>query len=241
MQNTFRLHPDRACRSAAAATPRPHIDGTQTAVVVGPAGEEIFTDKYGRVKVQFHWDRDGQEGRRTARAGCASAPLWAGKQWGTIHIPRIGQEVIVAFEEGDPDQPIIVGSVYNAEQHAAVHAARQQDAERHQDAQHARRAPPTTSTSCASRTRRTSEEIYFHAEKDFNRVVENNDTLKVGFDKKDKGDQTMKIFNNQSLTIGAGKTDAEDGSQTTSIFNNQTFTVGSGKGDNADGSQTISV
>lgn len=94
-------------------TPKPFVQGTQTAVVVGPAGEEIFTDKYSRVKVQFHWDREGQE---NADSSCwiRVATVWAGKRWGAVHIPRIGQEVIVAFEEGDPDQPIIIGSVYNA-------------------------------------------------------------------------------------------------------------------------------
>lgn len=96
-------------------TPKPTIYGTQTAVVTGPAGEEIFTDKYGRVKVQFFWDRQGKfDGTSSCWTRVASP--WAGKQWGMIHIPRIGQEVIVAFEEGDPDQPIIVGSVYNSDQ-----------------------------------------------------------------------------------------------------------------------------
>jgi type VI secretion system secreted protein VgrG len=96
-------------------TPKPFVQGTQTAVVVGPAGEEIFTDKFGRVKVQFHWDR---EGKVDANSSCwvRVGTTWAGKRWGAIHIPRIGQEVIVAFQEGDPDQPIIIGSVYNAEQ-----------------------------------------------------------------------------------------------------------------------------
>jgi type VI secretion system secreted protein VgrG len=96
-------------------TPRPTVLGTQTAVVVGPKGEEIFTDKYGRVKVQFHWDR---QGKYNADSSCwiRVSTTWAGKQWGFIQIPRIGQEVIVDFLEGDPDNPIIVGSVYNAEQ-----------------------------------------------------------------------------------------------------------------------------
>ncbi|NOT56438.1 MAG: type VI secretion system tip protein VgrG [Deltaproteobacteria bacterium] len=96
-------------------TPKPFVQGTQTAVVVGPSGEEIFTDKYSRVKVQFHWDR---EGKVDANSSCwvRVATTWAGKRWGAVHIPRIGQEVIVAFQEGDPDQPIIIGSVYNAEQ-----------------------------------------------------------------------------------------------------------------------------
>jgi type VI secretion system secreted protein VgrG len=95
-------------------TPRPFIRGCQTAVVVGPAGEEIFTDQYGRVKVQFHWDRQGQYDANSScwiRVGTA----WAGRNWGWITTPRIGQEVIVDFLEGDPDQPIITNSVYNAD------------------------------------------------------------------------------------------------------------------------------
>jgi len=96
-------------------TPQPFMQGCQTAVVVGPAGEEIHTDKYGRVKVQFHWDR---EGKRDENSSCwvrVSHP-WAGQGYGSVSIPRIGQEVIVDFLEGDPDQPIIIGRVYNAEQ-----------------------------------------------------------------------------------------------------------------------------
>lgn len=96
-------------------TPKPTIYGTQTAVVVGPSGEEIFTDKYSRVKVQFFWDQHGKF-NGTSSCWIRVASPWAGKHWGMIHIPRIGQEVIVAFEEGDPDQPVIVGSVYNSDQ-----------------------------------------------------------------------------------------------------------------------------
>lgn len=95
-------------------TPKPVVQGTQTAVVVGPSGEEIFTDKYGRVKVQFHWDRFG---KYDSDSSCwlRVATSWAGRQWGSISIPRIGHEVVVAFQEGDPDQPIVIGSVYNAD------------------------------------------------------------------------------------------------------------------------------
>jgi type VI secretion system secreted protein VgrG len=99
---------------SARITPRPVMPGPQTAEVVGPAGEEIWTDKYGRVKVQFHWDR---EGRRDENSSCwvrVSHP-WAGKGWGGVAIPRIGQEVIVDFVEGDPDHPMITGRVYNAD------------------------------------------------------------------------------------------------------------------------------
>ena len=96
-------------------TPKPIIQGTQSAYVVGPTDKEIFTDKFGRVKVQFHWDRTGNYDAESA-CWIRVAQMWAGKRWGVSFWPRIGQEVIVAFEEGDPDQPIIVGSVYNPDQ-----------------------------------------------------------------------------------------------------------------------------
>jgi type VI secretion system secreted protein VgrG len=95
-------------------TPKPIIAGPQTAVVVGPNGEEICTDKYGRVKVHFHWDRYGKTDD-TSSCWVRVAQVWAGKSWGGMQIPRIGQEVIVEYLEGDPDQPIITGRVYNAD------------------------------------------------------------------------------------------------------------------------------
>ncbi len=96
-------------------TPKPVVQGPQTAVVAGKDGEEIWTDKYGRVKVQFHWDREGEYNENSS-CWIRVAQTWAGKQWGAMYIPRIGQEVIVDFLEGDPDQPIITGRVYNAEE-----------------------------------------------------------------------------------------------------------------------------
>jgi type VI secretion system secreted protein VgrG len=95
-------------------TPKPVIQGPQTAIVVGKAGEEIWPDKYGRVKVQFHWDRYGRSDENSS-CWVRVAQLWAGKRWGAMYIPRIGQEVIVEFLEGDPDQPIITGRVYNGD------------------------------------------------------------------------------------------------------------------------------
>lgn len=95
-------------------SPKPVIYGTQTAVVVGPSGDEIFTDKYGRIKVQFLWDRAAKyDGTSSCWVRCAMP--WAGKNFGFISLPRVGQEVVIAFEEGNPDQPICVGSVYNAD------------------------------------------------------------------------------------------------------------------------------
>ncbi len=99
---------------AARLTPKPIVQGPQTAMVVGPKGEEIHTDKYGRVKVQFHWDRYGKADENSS-CWIRVASEWAGKKWGAIYLPRIGQEVIVEFLEGDPDRPIITGRVYNGE------------------------------------------------------------------------------------------------------------------------------
>ena len=96
----------------ARTTAKPVVPGPQTAIVVGREGDEIFTDKYGRVKVQFHWDRYGGA-NETSSCWIRVAQTWAGKRWGAIRIPRVGQEVIVEFLEGDPDRPIITGRVYN--------------------------------------------------------------------------------------------------------------------------------
>ncbi len=99
----------------ARVTPRPVVQGPQTAIVVGPPGEEIWTDAYGRVKVQFHWDRYGEMNQESS-CWVRVSQLWAGGRWGSMHIPRVGQEVIVDFLEGDPDRPIVTGRVYNADQ-----------------------------------------------------------------------------------------------------------------------------
>lgn len=113
-QNQFTCIPAALAYRPPRVTPRPTIGGLQTATVVGPPGEELFCDKYGRVKVQFHWDR---QGKKDLDSSCwiRVAQCWAGKGWGAFFWPRSGNEVVVAFEEGDPDRPLIIGSVYNAE------------------------------------------------------------------------------------------------------------------------------
>jgi type VI secretion system VgrG family protein len=88
------------------------VRGAQTAVVVGPSGDEIYTDEYGRIKVQFHWDREGTNDQNPSLWIRVSQP-WAGADWGAFFLPRIGDEVIVDFLEGDPDRPLVIGSVYN--------------------------------------------------------------------------------------------------------------------------------
>src|SRR4029077_18958755 len=132
--------------------------------------EEFFPEKYGRVKVQFYWDRQGKNDTNSScwvRVGT----LWAGKQWGAIHIPRIGQEVIVAFLEGDPDQPIVVGSVYNADQMPPYTLPDN----RTQSGVKTRSSPQGKEDNFNElrfEDKKGQEEVYFHAELNFNRVVE---------------------------------------------------------------------
>jgi type VI secretion system secreted protein VgrG len=112
-QNNFVAFPADLRFRTPRTTPRPQIVSTQTAIVTGPAGDEIYTDKYGRIKVQFHWD---QEGKYDENSSCwiRVNQGWAGKGWGHIAIPRIGQEVLVSFLNGNPDTPLVTGAVYNA-------------------------------------------------------------------------------------------------------------------------------
>jgi type VI secretion system secreted protein VgrG len=112
--NSFQCIPHPTPFRPPRTTPVPIVHGSQTAIVVGPAGEEIYVDKYGRVKVQFHWDREGDYNEKSS-CWVRVSQNWAGKRWGAMFIPRIGQEVIVDFLEGNPDNPIITGRVYNGE------------------------------------------------------------------------------------------------------------------------------
>jgi type VI secretion system secreted protein VgrG len=111
---TFRAIASKEPFRAPRITPRPVVQGPQTAIVVGPSGDEIYTDKFGRVKVKFHWDRDDKADENSS-CWIRVSQNWAGKRWGAMFLPRIGQEVIVDFLEGDPDRPIITGRVYNGE------------------------------------------------------------------------------------------------------------------------------
>jgi type VI secretion system secreted protein VgrG len=216
--------------------PKPVIAGPQTAKVVGKTGEEIWTDQYGRVKVQFPWDRVGQNDESSS-CWLRVAQIWAGKNWGGIDIPRIGQEVLVQFMEGDPDRPIVVGRVYNAEQmppYALPDNATQSGVK----TRSSKEGTAENFNELRFEDKKDQEQVYFHAEKNFDRVVENNDTLKVGFEKKDKGDQTIEVFNNRTLKVGAQ--DCEAGDETTEIWNNRTLKVGT-QAQDGKGSQTTEI
>jgi type VI secretion system secreted protein VgrG len=240
-------------------TPRPVVQGTQTAIVVGPDGQEIFTDKYSRVKVQFYWDR---EGKKNADSSCwlRVGTLWAGQQWGMIHIPRIGQEVIVAFLEGDPDQPIIVGSVYN-DANMPPYTLPDNMTQSGLKTRSTLKGDAETYNELRFEDKKDSEQVYFHAQKNFDRVVENNDTLKVGSDKADDGSQTREIWKDRTTTIHTGnetftiekgnRTETikkgdetitiETGSRTHKIKTDETVTIEGKQTHTVTGDQTVTV
>jgi type VI secretion system secreted protein VgrG len=175
-------------------TPRPVIQGPQTAIVVGPRGDEIHTDKYGRVKVQFHWDRYG---KRDENSSCwiRTAHPWAGKGWGMIAIPRIGQEVIVEFLEGNPDRPIITGRVYNAEQMPPYTLP----ANMTQSGILSRSTRGGTSGNANEfrfEDKKGDEQVLLHAEKDLKVETEHDETRTVGHDRNET------IGRNDSLDVG---------------------------------------
>lgn len=230
-------HPFRAPR----ISPKPLIHGAQTAVVVGPAGDEIYTDKYGRVKVQFHWDRYGQKNQESS-CWIRVAHPWAGKNWGMVAIPRIGHEVVVDFLEGDPDQPLIVGSVYNGNN-----------------------MPPYTLPANATQTgiltrsskggaaananelrfedKKGSEQIYLHAEKNQDIEVENDETHWVGHDrtKTVDHDETVNIGRNRSETVGENETITIGKNRTESVGNNEVISIGQNREESVGNNEVINI
>ena len=188
-------------------TPKPVVQGTQTAVVVGPSGQEIFTDKYGRVKVQFHWDREGKNDQNSSCWVRVGTP-WAGKQWGIVHIPRIDQEVIVDFLEGDPDQPIIIGSIYNAREMPPYKLPdnKTQSGIKSRSSQN---GTADNFNEFRFEDKKGEEEVYLHAEKNWTIMVENDKGQTVGHDETltVKNDRTKTVTRDEKTTIGNNKTD----------------------------------
>ncbi len=185
----------------ALATYKPRAAGPQTAIVVGPSGQEIWTDQYGRVKVQFHWDRRGKSDENSS-CFVRVSQSWAGTNFGVIHIPRIGQEVVVDFLEGDPDQPIITGRVYNALNPPPYSLPSNQT----QSGIKTRSSKGGNSTSYNEirfEDLKGSEELHIQAERDETIVVKANRTLNVGA--------------NETVTVG--------GTRTTTVAKKDTVTL----------------
>jgi len=230
-ENSFECMPRTVSFRPPRVTPWPAVQGVQTAVVVGRSGDEIYTDKHGRVKVQFHWDR---EGKRDQNSSCwvRVSQLWAGQGWGAMFIPRVGQEVIVDFLEGNPDRPIITGRVY-----------------------HAQNPPPYTLPGAKTRStimsnstiggggsneirfedQKDQEEIYTHAQKDQNEVVEHDHTTRVG------NDQTHQVGRDRDREVGRDETTVIKRDRTETVGNDETITVQGHRAESVGGNEKVSV
>jgi type VI secretion system secreted protein VgrG len=206
-------------------TPCPRIYGIQTALVVGPAGEEIYTDKYGRIKVQFHWDREGKKNQDSS-CWIRVAEKWSGKNWGGQFIPRIGMEAVVEFLEGNPDRPLVIGTVYNADyMHPyALPANKTQSGIKTRSSQGGNAA---NFNELRFEDKKGQEEIFIHAEKNKTVEVENDRVEWVGHD--------------ETITIDHDRTEHVKHDETITIDHNRTETVHSDESITVDGNQTIAV
>ena len=178
-------------------TPKPFVQGPQTAVVVGPAGEEIFTDKFGRVKVHFHWDRKSKKNETSSCWLRVSSP-WAGKSFGFVQVPRIGQEVVVDFLEGDPDQPLVTGRVYNQENmppwELPANATQSGVLTRS-----SKGGGYGNANALRFEDKKGHEQVWFHAEKNMDTSVENDESRSIGHD------QITTVNHHQTIVVEKGR------------------------------------
>ncbi|CAB3968613.1 Rhs element Vgr protein [Burkholderia cenocepacia] len=215
-------------------TPRPRTNGPQTATVVGPPGEEIWTDQYGRVKLQFRWDRYGQSNQDSSCWVRVSSP-WAGGGFGGVQIPRVGDEVVVDFLNGDPDEPIVTGRVFNGEKMppwGLPGSATQSGL--------LSRSSPGGTTDHANAFRfedkKGAEQLWMHAERNFDAETELDHSLSVGNNHTHTvgNDETMQVKNNRQRSVGQNETVnigqnrvAQIGAnETHGVVGNRTRTVG---------------
>ncbi len=196
---------------------RPNMAGIHNAIVVGNSGEEIHTDKYARVKVQFFWDH-----RRTGKAEDAIfirlMQPWSGNAWGWQHLPRVGTEVAVAFINGDPDSPIVVGCLYNAEQMPVFPLPDQQTKSGFRS-RSSKGGGTADFNEWSFDDKKGSELVFFHAQKDFTEEVENDHSTYV------MHDQTLKVDNIRTHTVKMTETIKIGDAQTNTIGNGRTTTV----------------
>jgi len=220
-------------------TPRPLAPGAQTAIVVGPPGEEIHTDEQGRVKVQFHWDR---EGSRDDRSSCwiRVAQAWAGPGYGALYLPRIGQEVVVEFLDGDPDRPLVTGADYNGANPPPVALPGDKT-------QSTLRSASSPGGDGANELRfedaSGQEQVYLHAQKDLSIVVENDESHRVGGNEKltVEKDRARRVNGSQSLQVAGSDTSTIGGSQALQVGGNRTTTVGAAHVELVGADQSIRV
>lgn len=209
---------------------RPVMKGPQPAVVTGPKGEEIYIDEYGRIKVQFIWDR---EGKKDENSSCFLRVMqtWAGNGWGSSFIPRIGHEVIVTFLDGDPDRPIVSGTVYNGTNKPPYSSKTQSGIKTHST----KSGTAANYNELRFEDKKGSEQVYVHAEKNMDTMVENDETLTVD------RDRTKTIKHDENSTIENDRNKTVNNNQTETIKNNKTIDVGNDHKENVNANMTIHV
>jgi type VI secretion system secreted protein VgrG len=213
-------------------TPKPVVQGAQTAVVVGN-GEEIYTDKYGSVKVQFPWDRHGKNDENSS-CWIRVAQVWAGKQWGAMHIPRVGQEVIVSFLEGDPDQPIITGRVYNGA-NMPVYDLPGNKTQSGIKSRSSKDGAAANFNEIRFEDLKGSELVTIHAEKDHELSVEHDENHTVG------NDETHKVGHDETLAVGHDETISVGRDRSKSVGGNEAVTVDKDRNKSVKGGESITV
>ena len=239
--NAFHAIPQTIPYRPPLVTPRALVLGSQTAVVVGPAGEEIYVDKYGRVKVQFFWDR---EGKKDANSSCwvRVSSSWAGKNWGLIQIPRIGQEVIVDFLEGNPDQPIITGRVYNAEQ-MPPYGLPANMTQSGLLSRSSKGGSAANANEIRFEDKKGSEQLFIHAEKNQDIEVENNETHWVGHDRKKTvdNDETTHVKHDRDETVDNNETISIGGNRSEDVAKDESISIGGGRSENVGKDEAITI
>jgi type VI secretion system secreted protein VgrG len=171
---------------------KPVVRGSQTAIVVGKSGEEIWTDGHGRIKVQFHWDREGEHDENSS-CWVRVASRWAGKSWGEVHTPRMGQEVVVDFLEGDPDRPLVTGSVYNADYPPPYDLGGSGKTKSGMKSRSSKGGGGYNEISIDDK--KGEEKVTVHAQKDRSARVENDDSISVG------NDRTISVEGKRAETV----------------------------------------
>jgi type VI secretion system secreted protein VgrG len=220
---------------------KPRIEGPQTAVVVGPSGEEIYTDNYGRVKVQFDWDRLGQNDEESS-CWIRVAQIWAGKQWGAMHIPRIGHEVIVEFLDGDPDRPIITGRVYNND-NMPPYSLPDNKTQSGIKSRSSKDGSASNFNEIRFEDLKGKEEVYLQAEKDLDILVKNDETRKVNHDrtKTVKHDETTHITHNRTEDVGNDEKITILGNRTEIVSKDESITISGNRSENVTKDENITI
>lgn len=216
-----------------AKTPKPYIRGPQTAVVVGPGGEEIWVDEFGRIKVQFHWDRLGKKNEDSS-CWVRVSQAWAGPGFGAIHLPRIGQEVVVEFLEGDPDRPFVTGRVYNAD-NMPPYKLPDNKTQSGIKSRSSKGGAADNANELRFEDKKGSELLFVQAEKDFETVVKNDERRTV------KNDRKKDVTNNEDTTIGKNRSESVGENESISIGKNRTLSIGGNHDVSVDKAQTTSV